>query len=238
MSLAEFLVIIPAFDEQDSLPRVLANLSAARMDCDVLVVDDGSTDGTAAIAREAGVQVISHGANRGYGAALVTGYRHALARGYRMLVQLDADGQHDAAQIALLLAPLRRDEADVVIGSRMLAGGGHATSVPRWLGIQVFAALGRLLTGRGMTDPTSGFIAMNARAAAFLVDNTPPDYPDLNVLLALHRAGLRMLEVPVVMDERHAGRSQMRGMALVLYVPRMLSYIWHVWNKTRPRGPG
>jgi glycosyltransferase involved in cell wall biosynthesis len=224
------LVVVPAHDEAESLPQVLDALAEARDDCDVLVVDDGSTDGSAAIARAHGATVVSHEHNLGYGAALVTGYRWALARDYETIVQLDADGQHDPAQIERLLSPLASGGCDVVVGSRMIAANGYVAALPRRVGIHLFAWLGRRLTGRPITDPTSGFIAMNRRAAAFLAENTPHDFPDLNVLVALYRAGVRVLEVPVTMSPRRHGVSQMRGLAPFVYVPKMLWYIASVYR--------
>ncbi len=227
------LVVIPAVNEEANIGGVLDELKAARIDCDVLVIDDGSSDRTAEIARAAGATVISHPRNRGYGAALVSGYAHALERGYETLVQLDGDGQHDPSQVAVLLAALRLDGADMVVGSRMLPGGGHSASLPRRVGIRFFAWLGRQLIARPITDPTSGFSAMNRRTAQFLVHNTPDDYPDLNVLVALHRAGIRVVEVPMVMRSRQAGTSQMRGLAPLVYFPKMAVYIWRVYRTPR-----
>jgi len=108
--------------------------------------------------------------------------------------------------------------------------GGHELSLPRLVGVHVFAWLGRRLLGRPITDPTSGFSAIARRAVEFLVQNTPHDYPDLNVLLALHRAGLRVVEVPVVMRPRRAGKSQLRGLAPFIYLPKMCMYIWRVYR--------
>jgi len=230
------LLLIPAFNEEDNLGALLDELKAARVDGDVLVVDDGSSDHTRAIACAAGATVVSHSENRGYGAALVSGYAHALANGYETVVQLDGDGQHDPAQVDTLLDALAADGADMVLGSRMLPGGGHRTSLPRHLGIYFFVWLGRRLMARPITDPTSGFWAMNRRAVEFLARNTPNDYPDLNVLLALHRSNIRVLEVPVVMRPRRAGQSQMHGLAPLMYVPKMLMYIWRVY-RTPTRTP-
>ena len=228
---APVLVIIPAFNEEANLGRVLGELRDAHLDCDVLVIDDGSRDRTGDIARSAGVTVLSHPINRGYGAALVSGYAYALGRGYRTVVQLDGDGQHDPAQVPRLVQRLAEGDADMVLGSRMLSGGGHVSSLPRLLGIRFFAWLGRRLIDRPVTDPTSGFSAMNRRALEFLVANTPPDYPDLNVLVALHRAGVRVVEVPVVMRPRMAGESQLRGLALLVYVPKLCLYLWQVYRE-------
>jgi glycosyltransferase involved in cell wall biosynthesis len=233
------LVIVPACNEAVNLPWVLRPL-LDRQGADVLVVDDGSTDDTAATASAMGVSVISHGANRGYGAALVSGYAHAQRAGYPFVVQMDADGQHDPRQIDRLLAPLERGEADVVVGSRMAPGGGHSASPARLVGILFFAWLGRRLTGRQITDPTSGFIAMNVRGMAFLSQNTPDDFPDLNVLVALHRAEIRTMEVPVTMAARRAGESQLRGLRPLMYVPKMFYYLQRVYRTDvngRPRVP-
>jgi glycosyltransferase involved in cell wall biosynthesis len=218
------LVIVPALDEQESIGQVLRSLARSRSDCDVLVIDDGSSDRTAEVARAHGAAVLSHGANRGYGAALVSGYRHALANGYETVVQLDADGQHDPAQIERLLKALKTEEAEMAIGSRMMDGGGHVASFPRVAGIHFFAWLGRAL-GVRVTDPTSGFAAMSRRAAAFLAENTPDDFPDLNVRIALHRAAIRVVEVPVTMGPRLAGESQLRGLKPLVYLARMAVYL-------------
>jgi len=228
------LVLIPAFNEEDSIGALLDEVKAVGVDGDVRVIDDGSSDRTGAIARAAGATVVSHAENRGYGAALVSGYVHALAHGYETVVQLDGDGQHDPAQVAALLGALAADGADMVVGSRMLSGGGHSTSLPRQLGIYFFAWLGRRLTARPITDPLSGFWAMKRRALEFLARNIPDDYPDLNVLVALHRNEIRVLEVPVVMRARRAGQSQMRGLAPFVYVPKMLMYIWRAYRTSRP----
>lgn len=227
------LIIVPAFDEAESLPYVLRRLREACPHDHVLVVDDGSRDGSAEIARSLGALVVSHPQNRGYGAALVSGYRYARERGYERIAQLDADGQHDPAQLRLLWDELSKGHADVVFGSRMLAGGGHEkTSLPRYLGIHFFAIVGRHLTGRAITDSTSGFAVLNRKALLFLEQNTPDDYPDVNVLVALHLAGIVASEVPVKMSARYSGQSSLRGWRPFLYVPRMLGYLYKL---RRPR---
>jgi glycosyltransferase involved in cell wall biosynthesis len=233
VSAPRVLVIVPAYREEENLPGVLRELAAAGLGSEVLVVDDGSPDRSADVAREHGATVVSHPTNRGYGAALVTGYRHALAGDYEVIVQMDADGQHDASQVGHLVDSLARDGADMVLGSRMLAGGGHDASLPRLVGIHVFAWLGRRLTRRPMTDPTSGFAAMNRSAVAFLAENTPCDFPDLNVLVALDRAGLRVVEVPVRMRSRQSGQSQLRGIVPLFYVAKMVLYLAQVYRSPR-----
>lgn len=234
------LVIVPAHDEREALPGVLRELRAACGRTDVVLVDDGSTDGSGAIGEALGARVITHPRNRGYGAALVSGYRYALEHGYDLVVTVDGDGQHDPSQIDLLL--LAADHADVVIGSRMIRPGGEMPSFPRRVGIRVFAALGRALTPLPITDPTSGFTAVRRRALPFLVEHTPEDFPDLNVLIALERAGYVLREVPVTMRARRTGQSMNRGLVPFLYVAKMLWYVYREARRphrepTRAHGP-
>ncbi len=226
---APALIIVPAFNEEACLAYVLGRLREVCPHDHVLVVDDGSRDRTADIARDLGARVVSHPQNRGYGAALVSGYRYAREHDYDLVCQVDADGQHDPAQLGLLRDELAKGEADAVFGSRMIAGGGHEqTSLPRFLGIHFFALVGRRLTGRAITDSTSGFAALNRRAVAFLERNTPDDYPDVNVLVAMHFAGIVATEVPVKMSARRAGESSLRGLGPFLYVPRMFYYLYQL----------
>lgn len=225
------LVVVPAHDEREALPRVLQELRTACERADVVLVDDGSSDGSGAIGAALGACVITHPKNRGYGAALVSGYRYALDHGYDLVITVDGDGQHDPSQIGALLRAT--DGADVVIGSRMLRPGGDMPSLPRWVGIRLFAALGRALTPLPITDPTSGFTAVRRRALPFLVDHTPDDFPDLNVLIALERAGYVLREVPVTMRARRTGRSMNRGVVPFVYVAKMLWYVYR--EASRPR---
>lgn len=226
------LVVMPARNEAPNLPRVVEELRRVRPGDDVLLVDDGSTDGTGAAAERLGLTVVRHPEHRGYGAALATGYGHAVDRGYDVVVQCDADGQHDPGQIERLLAVLD-DRCDVVVGSRMLGDGGYRPSLPRELGIRFFSWLGGVLDGPPITDPTSGFVALNRRAATLLRELNPRDYPDLNVLLLLHKAGLVVREVPVTMRPRLSGKSMTGGLVPLFYVPRMLADV----GRIRVSGP-
>ncbi|MDI7269260.1 MAG: glycosyltransferase family 2 protein, partial [Myxococcota bacterium] len=221
---SDILVILPAHNEAANLPVVVEELRRARPGCAALVVDDGSTDGTAEVAARLGLAVVRHSSNRGYGAALASGYRYAVENGYQVVVQCDADGQHDPAQIERLLDALARG-CDVAIGSRMLGGGGYRPSLPRGIGIRLFAWMGRVLNGPPVTDPTSGFAAMNRRAATLLQEVNPHDYPDLNVLLLLHKGGFVVREVPVTMRPRLSGESMTDGLVPFVYVPKMMVYV-------------
>ena len=174
---------------------------------DVLVVDDGSRDGTARVARGAGVPVVCHAVNLGVGGALQTGFRYAVAHGYDVGVQLDADGQHDPAYLAVLLEPVLRGACDLSIGSRFVARSGYRAPLARRFGMKVFSGVVRLALGQRITDTTSGFRAYNRRVMEVCQFDFPRDFPDAPLLIALSRRGFRMHEVPVEMRERQAGQS-------------------------------
>ena len=207
MSGPRVLVIIPALDEQASLPRTLDELRAAAPGLDVLVVDDGSRDGTARVARERGVSVLRHPFNQGVGAALQTGFRWAVEHGYDVGVQLDADGQHDPAGLEALLAPLRAGRCDLSIGSRYVRRSGYRAPLARRVVMVLFSGLVSAALRTRITDTTSGFRAYSRPVMEVCQHDFPRDFPDAPLLIALARRGFRMEEVPVEMRERRAGRS-------------------------------
>jgi len=201
------LVIVPAHDEEESLPATLEELRRKAPGIEVLVVDDGSRDATARIAREHHVPVVSHAVNLGVGGALQTGFRWAMARGYDVAVQLDADGQHDPAHLEALLAPVLRGECDVSIGSRYAARTAYRAPLARRVGIALFAAVVRLAVRQRITDTTSGFRAYDRAVMEICQYDFPKDFPDSPLLIDLARRGFRLAEVPVEMRPRGAGRS-------------------------------
>ncbi len=209
------LVIMPAYDEATGIARVVADVRR-QVEGDVLVIDDGSGDATAAEARRAGALVAIHPTNLGYGAALQTGYRYALRHAYDAVLQLDADGQHDPASIPALLAALAR--ADVVVGSRFLDGRSYRPPLARRIGMRLFARVATALAGQRITDPTSGFQAISREALRFYAhERYPADYPDADVLAMVARAGLRLAEVPVRMLPPPEGKSMHGGLLRPLY---------------------
>lgn len=219
---APTLILVPACNEQGRVGRVLQGIRDSGVDVDVLVINDGSVDETAREARSRGALVATHPFNLGYGAALHTGYMYARKRGYKRIVQLDADGQHDPVSIPGLLEGLHQGH-DVVIGSRYLDGSAPPTSWMRSLGSRLFAWIVTTWTGVRITDPTSGFQAMNARALEELNHaGFPEDYPDADVLILLSRAGCRLCEVPVRMHPRRGGVSMHRGRRIAYYGYKML----------------
>jgi len=220
------VIVIPAYEEGARLGGVLEAVARAGLDCEVVVIDDGSRDATSRVAARAGARVLRHPFNLGYGAALQTGYKYALERGAELLVQLDADGQHDPAEIPLLLAPVERGELDLVVGSRFLGRGDYRMGTLRSLGRRAFQSIARL-AGLRVSDPTSGFQAMNRRVLEIYArDFFPADYPDVDVLLAAWRNGLRVGELPVSMRAGTRSSTLHGGLRSVYYVYKMLLSTW------------
>jgi glycosyltransferase involved in cell wall biosynthesis len=216
------LVIIPAFNEEASLPAVLSDLRRSRPDLDVLVVDDGSVDGTAAVARSAGVAVASLPYNLGIGGALRAGFRYAVQEGYERGIQFDADGQHDAAEIAGLLRALDAG-ADMVVGSRFAdQQSGYSVGRVRGGAMRVLRMAVRLLLGRSFSDTSSGFRAFSRRALEHFAHTYPVDYMDsVEALLLACYAGFRVVEIPVRMHGRVAGVASTRSIRLVYHFVRL-----------------
>lgn len=203
-------IVIPAYDEADSLEGVLGDLRAA-VPYEVLVVDDGSADRTAAIARASGVRCLALPCNLGYGGAVQSGLEIALEDGCDVVVLFDADGQHPADAVDRVLAPVLAGEADVAIGSRYSDGRRYEGPLGRRVGQRVFSGLTRLLTGRRIYDTTSGFKAIGAPACRAIVETTFLDL-HMETIVRLSLLGYRIAEVPVDMSPRHAGTS-MHGLA-------------------------
>jgi len=205
------VIIIPAYNEAGNLAQLLPRLQARYPEMDICVIDDGSQDGTREVARNLQVKVLSHPFNLGYGAAVQTGYKYALAHRYPFLVQLDADGQHEPDDIQTLLQPVQQQRCDLALGSRFLHAESYRPPLARKIGIAFFQWTTRLTTGQKLTDPTSGFQAMNHRVLQiFTGRHFPHDYPDADVLLMLHYHGVRIEEIPVKMHPSQ-GVSMHRG---------------------------
>lgn len=217
------LVFVPAWNEEGNLPAVIDELRAVILSADVLVVDDGSTDATAAAASAHGAEVLSFGEHRGLREAIAAGYRAALDRGYAHCGRIDADGQHPAAELARLLERVRSGGCDVAIGSRFVSGDGYAPYRYAPIGARRFgtAVLRRAMgiaLGRPFGDATSGMTAANRAALPMLAEPYGAGAPEVEALLRLHDAGLRVDEVPVDMRERASGESKLRGSKAVKLV--------------------
>lgn len=229
------LVIIPAYNEEESLGRVIQSVREAVPTADVVVINDGSTDATPHIAEDHGAALVSLPYNLGIGAAMQTGFLFARERGYDVAVQVDGDGQHDPREIEALLTALRAGNADVVIGSRYLEDRGYVTPKLRRLGIVILAAVISLVTRRRITDPTSGFRALNRRAIAFCAADYPFDYPEPESVVQFCRAGLRIKEIPVTMNPRYGGQSSITPLRSAYYMVKVILAILIGLLRQRPR---
>jgi hypothetical protein len=214
--MSDTIVFIPAWNEEDNLPAVLDALHAEIPDADVLVVDDGSTDRTAEVSREHGAEVLSLGSNKGLRVVIAAGYRWALEHDYAYCGRVDADGQHPAHELARLLALVRADVCDVAVGSRFVSGEGYAAyryrpSPARSFGTALLRRAMKLVLRRPFGDATSGLYAVNAKALPLLAKTFTSGAPEVEALIRVADAGLRLEEVPVTMEERASGESKLRG---------------------------
>ena len=224
------LVLIPCLNEGPRIGGIIAEVKQLHPTFDILIVDDGSEDDTCRAAVRAGADVVRLPLHLGYGAALQTGYRYALEHNYERLVQMDGDGQHPPGEIGGLLDRLNQGDADLVVGSRFLGRADYRIPWARKMGIGLFGRLTGWLIGRPVTDPTSGLQAMNTDVLRFYEqDFYPYDYPDADMLLRVHYAGLRFVEAPVVMRGGPPGKSMHTGMRPVYYVYKLLLSLALTW---------
>ena len=228
------IIVIPAYNEGVRIGQVLDSIAAESLGLDVVVVDDGSRDDTASAAVAGGARVLRHPVNLGYGAAVQTGYKFGLRHHYDLLVQMDADGQHPANEISVLIEPVLSGEADLVIGSRFLGVGSYEMEALKLAGAGLFRWLARR-SGLEITDPTSGFQAMGRRAMEVYSDDFfPVDFPDVDVLLTAHRRGLNLMERPVRMLAAERESTLHSGLKPIYYVYRTLLAMW-VASNARPK---
>jgi glycosyltransferase involved in cell wall biosynthesis len=231
------LAIIPAFNEAAALPETIAELLAAHPELDVVVVDDGSRDATAKVARGLGVVVLPLPFNLGIGGALRCGFRYAVRAGYPRALQFDADGQHDPGQIDALLAPLD-DGADLVIGVRFRGTGTYRVGRSRRLAMGILRGLTRLLTGRRFADTSSGFRAFSRPMLERFAEDYPLEYMDsVEALVLAVRDGYEVREVPTVMRERSAGVASNRRFRLAYHYLRLLVVLGTSRVRPKPIGP-
>lgn len=229
------LVVIPAFNEAERIGAVLERARRSLPGFELVVVDDGSRDATGSVARAAGACVLRHPFNLGYGSALQTGYKFAFRAGAELVIQMDADGQHDPADALELAAPVAAGELDLVIGSRFLGVGQYWMDPLRRVGRALFRGILRGFDLR-VSDPTSGYQALSRRVLELYVgDAFPADYPDVDVLLIAHRHGLRIGERPVHMAASPRASLLHSGLAPVYYVYKMLLSVWAASGRPNDR---
>jgi glycosyltransferase involved in cell wall biosynthesis len=239
--MSDVVVFVPAWNEEASLPAVLDELAQELPEADVFVVDDGSTDATATVAREHGAEVESFPENRGLRAAIAAGYAHAHERGYAVCGRVDADGQHPAAELGRLVDEVRSGRCDVAVGSRYLTGEDHEAHRYRLEGVRrLGTAVARRAVGtvlrRPFHDPMSGMWAVGAVATELLSRPYTSGAPEVEALLRVSDAGLRLTEMPVEMRPRLEGESKLQGrkaVGLVLTVAGTLFVGWRLLGRRR-----
>ena len=222
------VAIVPALNEEHAVAAVIDELRAFDPGLDVVVIDDGSTDGTAAVAAAKGAYVLRLPFNLGIGGAVQTGFRYAYEHRYDLAVRVDGDGQHDPAQLGAVVEPVLRGEADIVIGSRFAGGegDGYRSSRSRRVGIRILASVVSWIVGQRVTDTTSGFQALNRRGIALFARDYPHDYPEVEATVMVFRHRLRLVEVPVAMRERRGGRSSITALRSIYYMSKVLLAIF------------
>ncbi|NLP11043.1 glycosyltransferase family 2 protein [bacterium] len=217
-------LIVPAYNEEHNLTRLVERFRAVReqlaglaMEAELVLINDGSMDGTARVGRENGFTVLSHPFNLGVCGALHTGFMYALQSGHDCLITIDADGQHNPEDISTMVAELRRESADLVIGSRFLINTGYKKNLARYTGIVLFSWIVKLLTDQTISDVTSGFRMFTRKAIEFLANHFPQDYPDAEMLILLSKSRFTIREIPVQMNPRMSGRSQHNFITSLFY---------------------
>ncbi|MCS7314082.1 MAG: glycosyltransferase family 2 protein [Bryobacterales bacterium] len=220
--LDSLLIIVPAYNEEASVGRVVEEIREVLPGVEVLVIDDCSLDQTAAAARRAGAQVLTLPCHLGLGGAVQAGYKLAFELGYQYVIRADGDGQHDPRYIPAIYEALKTSGCQMVIGSRFLEGDGAPSSLVRGLGIRFFRLVLRPILGQRVWDPTSGFVGVNREALQVFSKSFPLEYPEIEALVVLQRRRFRFMEVPCRMRPRMAGRSTITVMKSFYYIIHVL----------------
>jgi len=222
----KILVIVPAYNEEGSVGKVVEEVHAYLPKAEVLVVNDGSTDRTSVTAKSTGAVVLDLPFNLGIGGAMQAGYKYAYEKGYDIAIQVDGDGQHDPKEVGKLLDDLKERKIDMAIGSRFIGDSGYKSSTMRMIGISIFSRVISMIVGQKITDPTSGFRAANRKAIQLFATDYPQDYPEPEVVILLHQCHLQMGEVPVGMSERYSGESSITKIRSIYYMVKVLLAIF------------
>ena len=226
MSAEKRIAIVPAYNEERNIVRVIGELRTFDPDLDIVVVSDGSADQTAENAEAAGVRVLRLPYNLGIGGAVQTGFKYAWEQGYDLAVRLDGDGQHVPSELPSVIGPVAAGEADIAVGSRFVAGDGYRPSASRRLGIRLLAMVVSAIARQRVTDTTSGFQALNRRALELFAADYPHDYPEVEGMVMTIKHKLRLVEVPVQMREREHGRSSITAFRSVYYMAKVLTALF------------
>ena len=216
--MSKVLLIIPAYNEEESLRSLIEEIKTVCSGMDYLVVNDCSSDDTERLLEELGSNYISLPCNMGIGGAVQSGYRYAAQNGYDIAIQIDGDGQHDVRFVKDMVKLIEDKQADVVIGSRFIDKEGFQSSQARRIGIRILSMLIRLMCGAKVKDVTSGFRAVNRRFIELFAENYPDDYPEPEVIVTAKLYGAVIKELPVVMRERTTGKSSINLKRSIYYM--------------------
>jgi glycosyltransferase involved in cell wall biosynthesis len=220
------IAIVPAYNEEKNIARVVGELQAFDPGLDVVVISDGSVDRTADAAAAAGARVLRLPFNLGIGGAVQTGFQYARENGYDLAVRCDGDGQHIPAELAKVIEPVVAGTADIAVGSRFFGGDGYRSSAPRRIGIRLLALVVSAIARQRVTDTTSGFQALNRRALELFAADYPHDYPEVEGMVMTIKHRLRLVEVPVQMREREHGRSSITALRSIYYMAKVLTALF------------
>lgn len=215
------VAIVPALNEEANIASVISEIRRADPLMAIVVVDDGSTDHTAAVARSCGATVVSLPFNLGIGGAMQTGYQFALEHGFELAIQVDGDGQHHPDEMEKLVGPILDGSADMVVGSRFLVTRSYRAPIMRRIGMAMFARIVSAIVRQRVTDTTSGFRAVNRKGIALFAADYPNDYPEVESTVLVYRHRLRLVEVPVEMRDRFNGRSSITLLRSIYYVVKV-----------------
>ena len=220
------IAIVPAYNEEQNIARVVEELHVFDPGIDVVVVSDGSVDRTAENAEAAGARVLRLPYNLGIGGAVQTGFKYAWEQGYDLAVRCDGDGQHVPGELPKVIRPVAEEEADIAVGSRFVSSDGYRSSASRRVGIRLLATVVSAIARQRVTDTTSGFQALNRRALELFAQDYPHDYPEVEGMVMTIKHKLRLVEVPVQMREREHGRSSITAFRSVYYLAKVLTALF------------
>lgn len=212
------LIIVPAYNEEESIVTTISKIRQSCPDFDYVIINDGSSDKTLDICKNNNFNVVTLPINLGIGGAVQTGYIYAKENHYDIAVQIDADGQHNPADLPKLVQPIIDGEADMTIGSRFITHEGFQSSIARRLGIKLLSGLINLKTSHRIYDVTSGFRAVNSSIIDNFSKHYPTDYPEPETITSTILSGKKVLEIPTNMEERQAGKSSIRPLHSVYYI--------------------
>lgn len=215
------IIIIPAYNEEENIERTVNAIQKSAQGFDYVIINDCSTDNTRKICEEKEFNIVNLPINLGIGGAVQTGYKYAYENGYDVAVQVDGDGQHDPEFLNTMADYLMEHNVDMVIGSRFIEKKGFQSSITRRMGIKFFSGLIKILTGKRITDPTSGLRMIGRNVMKIFSQDYPRDYPEPESIVAVLRKNMKIEEIPVVMLERQGGVSSISPKKSIYYMVKV-----------------